>query len=180
MKPIDAIFEPLDANHAVKKFACAKQDFTRFLHKHALGNATNGLGVTVVAVRPADRAILGYYTLCSASVARSDLPTAEHARLPPYPHMPGVLLAKLAVHAEIASRGLGKRLLMLAMRDALAGARFVGWRFFMIDAYDADALAYYEHLQLGLVPMPGMPKRLYLPIETVRQAVETETHPGPI
>lgn len=163
----DIVFEDLNADHDVGSFDCKKPDFVTFLQNNARRNDKKGLGHTVVAVRSSDRAVKGYYTLCGSVLLRENLPEAELG-LPRYPSIPGVLLAKLAVHKDYGGHKLGSRLVMSAMADAVEASKKVGWRFFMIDAYDDDALAFYDHLKLGLMPVPKIERRLYLPIETIR------------
>lgn len=164
-------FENLVPAHAVGGFVCEKAQFTSFLQNDALRDSITGLSQTVVAVRETDRAILGYHTLCNTSIARQGLPASE-SNLPQYARYPGILLAQLAVHQSVARRGLGKRLLVNAMRDALEARRFSAWRFFMLDAYDEEALQYWQSRELGFAQVPGQ-KKLFMPIEQVRAAVES-------
>jgi hypothetical protein len=65
--------------------------------------------VTYVAVdESAPRAVLGYFTLATASVPRAAFPKKYVRGLPPY-DLPLILLARLAADRRFAGRGVGQR-----------------------------------------------------------------------
>ena len=79
-------------------FDCGDETLNDYLRRFAWQNQVrNQVGVTRVAVEGSHpRLILGYYTLASASISRERLVEAGCARLP-YPEIPAILLARLAV-----------------------------------------------------------------------------------
>jgi predicted N-acetyltransferase YhbS len=164
----DLRFEPLNSTHPVAAFVCSKPPLHDYLRKHALQNSATGYSGTMIAVEPAGR-IIGYFSLCPVSVACAELPSEEVKGMPKYP-VPGVLLAKMAVHIDVAGKGLGTRLLLLAMREALAIPPSIKWRFFVVDAFDAEVVPFYT--RFGFKALPGNPLRLYMGVKMVTKAVQ--------
>jgi predicted N-acetyltransferase YhbS len=165
----DLIFEPLDASHDVAAFTCSKPPLHDYLRKHALQNAATGYSGTTVALEPTTRQVVGYFSLCPVSVTSGELPPEELKGMPKYP-VPGVLLARMAVHVDRAGKGLGTRLLLLALREALAIPPSIKWRFFVVDAFDATVVPFYT--KFGFKALPGNPLRLYMGVKMVTKAVQ--------
>ena len=134
-------------------FDCGDETLNDYLRRFAWQNQVrNQVGVTRVAVEGSHpRLILGYYTLASASISRERLVEAGCARLP-YPEIPAILLARLAVDRRFQHRGIGELLLVHAVDRAVAVGRQVGCRGVVVDAYP-KAVSWYE--KFGFVTLPG-------------------------
>src|SRR5207302_1428818 len=65
-----------------------------------------------VLVDRVEQTIAGFYTLSAAVVVARDLQGPVARRLPRYPHLPAILLGRLAVDRRYQGRGLGARLLV--------------------------------------------------------------------
>ena len=106
--------------------------------------------VTYVAVDDAAlRAVLGCFTLATASVSRHAFPKKYVRGLPPY-DLPLILLARLAVDRRFAGRGLGHALISEALRISLRVADDVGCRCIVTDAYRERVNWYARY---GFVPI---------------------------
>jgi predicted N-acetyltransferase YhbS len=82
----------------------------------------------------------------------------------------GIKLGRLAVSASQQRRGLGKLLLVAVMRKVIEVFESAGGIGLFVDAKDAAAGAYYE--LFGFVPLPENPLQLFLPLATLRKALE--------
>lgn len=161
---MDIRFERLTDRHVVSEFHSGQSTIDDFLTKYALINDRRGLGTTIVALDAANGEVVGYFTLAAASVQTDQLPPAEARGLPKYP-IPGILLARLAIHLKSQGQGLGKRLLIEAMRHALVVGEHAGWRYLMVDALDDEVVAFY--VRMGFNPLKDRPRNLYLGSKTV-------------
>ncbi len=148
-----------------------------FFAKHALENQALGLGVTYVLRRESDDpvptpGVLGFYTLAMANVPSATLLGTFPARLPRYP-APVALIGRLAVDRRVRGRGLGENLLLDAFGRILEAARVVGCLGVIVDAKDPGAEAFYERYGLhALDAEAAYPRRMFVPIETIREAIE--------
>jgi GNAT superfamily N-acetyltransferase len=169
-----AIIRRLEEQDEVENFDCGDEPLNNYLKRHAWNNQEkSSIGVTYVAVdEGAPRAVLGYFTLAAASVARAAFPKKFVRGLPPY-DLPLVLLARLAVDLRFAGRGLGHALISEALRISLRVAGEVGCRCIITDAY-RDRISWYA--KYGFVPIEGAaqggPQRMFLDIRTARAALK--------
>src|SRR5690348_10291304 len=130
------IVRRLEQKDEVENFDCADEPLNGYLKRHAWSNQEKvSIGVTYVAIdEAAPRAVLGYFTLATASVPRDAFPKKYVRGLPPY-DLPLILLARLAVDRRFTRRGLGHALISEAFRIILRVADEVGCRCIITDAY---------------------------------------------
>lgn len=111
------------------------------------------------------------------TVERRNLPPEEQKSLPRYP-LPVALLGRLAVAQSAQGRGIGPRLLRDALRRVLETSTSVGCLGVIVDAKDESAEGFY--LNFGFTPLPleagtpPWPRRLFIALETVRDALAVE------
>ncbi len=153
----------------LKVFDSGKAQLDQFLARFACRDM--GLGISTTWVLPTDEKsengknkVAAYYTLASQSVRRKEIPVDK---LPPY-QMPVVLLAKLAVDQSYQGNGLGGKVLVEALRHAVAltnkGLPAVG---LILDVLDDEALNFYSHFEI-FEPVTDDPMRLFVPMQTLR------------
>ena len=160
---------PLDRDlHDRAAFACGKEVLNRYLREQAGQDSKRRVAAVFVATRPGEPPVLGYYTLSQASVLLDTLPVGQRKRLPRYPSVPVTLMGRLAVHTSAQRSGLGGLLLGDACRRAAAVADEVASAGILVDAIDDDAVRFYEYF--GFLPFPESPHRLFLPMNTIRDA----------
>lgn len=163
----------LDELDEAENFDCGEEPLNDYLKRHAWSNREkSSIGVTYVAVdESAPRAVLGYFTLATASVPREAFPKKYVRGLPPY-HLPPIVLARHAVDRRFAGYGLGHALISEAFRISLRVADEVGCRCIITDAY-RDRMNWYA--KYGFAPVEGAaeggPQRMFLDVRTIRAAL---------
>ena len=159
--------ELLDDRHDRTSFVCGIEALDRYLHQQAGQDAKRNAAVTYVLV-PADTPtiIAGFYTLSATSIRLDSLPPETAKKLARYPDIPATLMGRLAVSQEHQGRGLGRHLLLDALRRSLEASASIGSAAVIVDAKDAAARAFYEHY--GFISFPDQPQRLFLPMKTIQ------------
>jgi len=158
--------EPINAGHNTRNFDCGEADLNGFLTRFALKNNNKDIGRTYVAVRPGEIDIVGYYTISSGTVTFKQLP--PELKLPKYP-IPTAHIGRLATDLTVQGRGLGEALLFDALGKAESASQEIGIRAVELIAIHKRAKDFY--LRYGFQELADDPLRLYLAIETVREAL---------
>jgi GNAT superfamily N-acetyltransferase len=165
----DALFsEPivsLHSAHVRNSFDCGVESLNRYLLTQATQDQRRNIAACFVLPDPAKKRIAGYYTLSAFSVVADALPDVLQKKLPKYGQVPCTLLGRLAVDRDYRSLGLGKHLLIDALRRALIHSSDVASWAVIVDAIDASAEVYY--LRHGFIAFPNAPRRLFLPMATI-------------
>jgi ribosomal protein S18 acetylase RimI-like enzyme len=173
----DFIIEPLDRErHDRAAFSCGKETLDRYLKEQASQDTKKKAAVVFVARRPDSMAVVGYYSLSQSSVRLDTVPEAMRKRLPRYPDVPVTLLGRLAIDASVQRAGLGSLLLGDACGRAASVAKEVASTGLLVEAIDEEAVAFYE--KFGFVRFQEAASRLYLPMESVIQALPRTTAHG--
>jgi GNAT superfamily N-acetyltransferase len=157
--------EPLAAHHDRGAFSCGVDSLDRYLRSQAgqdVRRRANGVFILVSA--DAVGTVLGYYTLCAASLPQGDVPAEARKHIPRYPLVSATLIGRLAVSRTRQGDGLGALLLADAVRRAYASAATVGSSMLVVDALNERAAAFYE--SFGFQPLPESP-RLVLPMRSI-------------
>ena len=111
-----------------------------------------------------------FYTISMAEVSAATISKHSDQRLPRYP-IPVALLARVAVDERARGRGIGERLLFDALARAAGAAELVGCFGVVVDAKDPRAQAFYSGYGFADLPPERWPRRMYLPIHSVRGAI---------
>lgn len=159
-------FEPLGSHHDRKSFSCGVEPLDRYFYQQAGQDQRKRLATVFVLYDAVEPAVVGYYPLSATAIATAELPEAFTRRLTRYPHLPGILLGRLAVDARYRGQGFGKLLLMDALRRCHAALSHIAAVVVVVDAKDDNARLFYE--QYGFQRFLDDERRLYLPLETAR------------
>jgi ribosomal protein S18 acetylase RimI-like enzyme len=155
----------LGTGHDRSTFTSGSLPLDRYLREQATQDIRRRVAACFVALSEEPR-IAGYYTLASASMLLSDLPSAAAKKLPRYPTLPAVRMGRLAIDKKFQGRGLGSALLADALERA-ARSEIASYAL-LVDAKDEAAAAFYRHH--GFIPFPDMPRTLFLPLATASAA----------
>lgn len=160
--------EVLDERHDRASFCCGTDALDRYLRQQARQDAKRKAAVTYVLL-PADAptAIAGFYTLSATSVRLDSLPADAAKKLPRYPDVPATLIGRLAVSKDHHGRGLGRHLLLDALRRGWEASAGIASAAVIVDAKHAHARAFYEYY--GFISFPDQPMRLFLPMKTIQK-----------
>jgi len=159
------VIEPLDpTRHRRESFDCgvaALNDFLRTRARKEMEADISACFVLVPQERPEQ--IAGFYTLSSASIARTELPEVLLKKLPRYTQLPATLLGRLARSLDFKGQQIGDRLMISALTRAVEGSKRVASWAVVTDPKDEKARRFYA--AFGFKPLTA--ERLFVPIKQV-------------
>jgi GNAT superfamily N-acetyltransferase len=160
----DLVIEPLSSTHDRAGFICDIDSLDNYLKKLAQQDIKRRISRVFVAIRPEYPAtIVGYYTLSTLSIELNQLPEALARKLPRHP-VPAALLGRLAVSQQAQGQGIGKMLLMDAIKRTLGVSDEIAIYAIVVDAIDVHAKSFYQ--QYGFSSLSSKSHRLYLPLKS--------------
>ena len=162
--------ELLGPAHDRTGFDCGVEPLNRYLQQIARQHIAKGISRTFVLVESgalAPKVILGFFTISLCQVMGEDVPAKWARKLPA--QIPAMRLGRLAVAKARHGQGLGKVLLIEAIRRVAAVAGLAGGIGLFVDAKDAAAAAFYA--KFGFVPTTDRSLTLFMPMETIQQIV---------
>ncbi len=163
--------EPIANKHARASFDCGEPALNEFLRRYARQSHDRGAAKTFLAISKSDgKTILGFYSLCPASLEHARLPEIVRKGLARH-EVPVFRLGRLAVNRPVQGQGLGGQLILAAGRRCLLVATVVGGVALLIDAKSERAVQW--HSSYGATPLADAPLSLLLPLATVRATLET-------
>lgn len=163
--------EPLGRHHDRAAFSCGVEALDQYLRQQAGQDIRRRVAAVFVLVERGTTAILGYYTLSATSVQAEALPDDLVKRVPRYPHLPAILLGRLAVDTRAQGAGIGAALLANALHRSTTVAADIGAMFIVVDAKDDAARRFYE--RHGFRRFLDNEYRLFLPMTTAEQMWST-------
>ena len=162
--------ELLSKEHDRERFDCGRDQLNAFLKQTARQHAERGISRTFVLVEEdalPPKQILGFFSLNICQLNSETLPGEVAKRLPR--NVPGVRLGRLAVASQFQRQGIGKILLIAAMRKFMEIFATAGGVGLFVDAKDQQAKRYYE--QSGFVSLPSNELEMFLPVRTIQEAL---------
>lgn len=149
---------PLEKHHSTTELDSGAEELDSWLRDYAWVNHQSGNARVFVATR-GDQ-VVGYYALATTGVEKLVAPDELKKGGVPS-QIPCLLLARLAVDRTESNRGMGKGLLVDAIRRAVRVSQDVGVRALLIHARNDEARRFYEHLG-EFVQSPTDPLHLFL------------------
>lgn len=137
------LFGPLRRDMEKRGFTCGDPALDAYLQKQAGQDMKRGFA-TVVTAREASRpdTIIGFYTLCTASILLTSLPEETAHKMPRYPSVPAIRLGRLAVSSSMQGQRIGSLLVMNALHRACRNE--LAWAVFLVDAKNDQIAKFYE------------------------------------
>jgi GNAT superfamily N-acetyltransferase len=163
--------EPRSAEHVVVGFDCGSVAQSEWLAQHALQAHRAGLS-RVYVVRGLDQAdgrVVGYYALSAGSVAPADASRRMMQGAGRY-HQPVVILTRLGVDRAAQGAGLGRGLVVDALRRIAVASEVIGVRALLIHCESEVARDFYLRLA-KFDPSPTDPMHLVLIMKDLRRAL---------
>ena len=165
----DLRIEALAGHHDRGAFSCGIDCLDRYLGSQAgqdVRRRANGAFILVAA--DAVETVLGYYTLCAASLPQVDVPAEARKHVPRYRLVSATPIGRLAVSRTRQGDGLGSLLLADAVQRTYASAETVGSSMLVVDALNERAAAFYESFGFQLLPES---LRLVLPMRSIEEVL---------
>ncbi|SNT57581.1 Acetyltransferase (GNAT) family protein [Asanoa hainanensis] len=163
--------ETLGPTHAVGGFDCGSAAQSEWLAEHALQSHRAGLS-RVYVVRGIEAGldrVVGYYALAAGSVAPASASKRMMHGTGRY-HQPVVLLTRLGVDRSAQGVGLGRALVVDALRRIAGAAEVIGVRAVLIHCESPSARDFYLRLA-EFEPSPTDPMHLLLLMKDLRRAL---------
>ena len=163
--------ELLSRAHDREGFDCGSEPLNAYFRQTARQHTERGISRTFALVdedASEPKPVLGFFTLNICQIRAEQLPPELARKLPR--DVAGIKLGRLAVAADRQRQGLGKLLLVAAMKKVIEVFESAGGIGLFVDAKDDAARAYYE--RFGFVPLPDNVLQLFLPLQTLRKALE--------
>lgn len=163
--------EPLEPHHEVDRFGCGREQLDRWLRAYAgQGQRRDSARTFVVCRKGATKKVVGYYTLVASQVEPADATGGvRHGTSKHFP-IPVCLIARLTVDRSEQGAGLGRSLLLDALRRTELASRSVAMRAVLVHALDEEAAGFYA--RFGFKPASAEPLTLMVPLEAVRHALD--------
>lgn len=161
------ISEPLNSAHKKSDFSCGKEMLDNYLHKQANQDIKRKLSACFVVKEEQTELIKGYYTLSNNSIPSEDIPDNIRKKLPrSYTTIPTTLLGRLAIDINFQGQGLGKLILIDALKRSFELSKTIGSFAVIVDPIDKDAEHFYD--KYGFLKLPDSGK-MFLPMKTIGQ-----------
>lgn len=156
----------LGKQHDRRLFDCGVPVLNDYLSRSASQDVKRNVSAVFVMVPTSDpNRIAGFYTLCATSIELAALPIEFAKQLPRYPHVPGILIGRLARDVEFPR--LGSLLLASALTRCVRAAKEIAASVVVVDAKDSAAHAFYT--RFNFLKLPKINSRLFLPIASAEK-----------
>jgi GNAT superfamily N-acetyltransferase len=157
----------LDSGKDKKSFGCGKTSLDHYIHEQAGQDIRRKLAVCFILIDN-DNKIKAYYTLSNGSIPSEGLPEDYRKKYPKsYNHIPVTLLGRLAVDRKYQGQGIGKLLLIDALKRSYeASLKSIGSMAVIIDVLDSEAEKFY--LKFEFIRLPDSAK-MFLSMKTIGQ-----------
>ena len=162
MTEFDApVIEPLEGRHNRTTFSCGLPELDRYLTRQASQDVQRCVARVFVCTAGDTDAVLGFCTLSPLSIDLSTLPEKLSRKLPRHP-VPCALIGRLAVGRLVQGQGLGRILLVDAVKRVATAGETVAIHALIVDAANDDAKRFNE--EFGFSALADDPMRPFLPL----------------
>ena len=167
---MNELTENLNSKHRKKEFSCGKDMLDNYFQKQANQDIKRKLSACFVLNDKETDLVKGYYTLAQNSLDQNLIPTQFQKKLPnSYKSIPTTLLGRLAIDNRFQGKGVGKLLLIDALRRSYEISKSIGSFAVVVDPIDKDAEQFYA--KYGFIKLPDSGK-MFLPMNTIKTLFE--------
>jgi len=160
----------LTSAHQKNKFCCGKYLLDNYLQKQASQDIKRKLSACFVLIEKTSNIVKGYYTLSNNSTTLASIPENIKKKLPKsYKSIPTTLLGRLAIDKNYQGKGIGKILLVDALKRSYLVSKSIGSFAVIVDPLDNDAEHFYAKYGFVILPDSG---KMFLPMKTIKQLFE--------
>ena len=141
-----------------------------YIQKQANQDVKRKLSACFVINETETNLIKGYYTLSNNSLPSEFIPDQIRKKLPrTYESIPTTLLGRLAIDGRFQGQGIGKLILIDALKRSYEISKTIGSFAVVVDPIDQDAEDFYN--KYGFIKLPDSGK-MFLQMKTISQLFE--------
>lgn len=164
------MIELLDKKYNRSEFDCRNELLNNYLKYQAGQDMKRKLSACFVLAETGTNNVQGYYTLSNSNIPLSHFPEKLQKKLPPsYTSVPTTLIGRLAIDKKSQGTGMGKILLIDALKRSYENTFKVGSFAMVVDPIDIGAENFYE--KYGFIKLPDSGKML-LAMQTLVELFE--------
>jgi predicted GNAT family N-acyltransferase len=159
---------PYNSKYKRDHFSCEKESLNNYILRNATKDVKAGACTCFVIINEEEK-VIAYYTLAADSIPSEDAPDQIKKQIR-YSHISVILLGRLAVDESIKGKGIGKLLLVNALRKSLQVAQdHIGSVAVLVDPIDEDAEQFYTKYGFTRLPDSG---RMFMTIRKIQEAFD--------
>lgn len=158
------MIELLNKKHNRNDFDCGKELLNNYLKNQAGQDLKRRLSACFVLAE--NHRIQGYYTLSNSSIPLSSFSGEIQKKLPSYSSIPATLLGRLAIDLKHQGKGIGKILLIDALKRSYEVSHEIGSFAVVVDPIDKEAEKFYAKYDFIKLPDSG---KMFLAIKTLKE-----------
>jgi len=157
--------ESLNHTHNKKDFGCGNIMMDNYLQKQANQDIKKKLSACFVINDRGGNIVKGYYTLSNNSIPLDMIQNIFRKQLPKsYSSIPTTLLGRLAVDSKFQGQGIGKLLLIDALKRSYLISKSIGSFAVIVDPIDEQAENFYT--KYGFIKLPDS-GNMFLAMKTI-------------
>ena len=161
------MIELLNKKHNRKDFDCGKELLNDYLKSQAGQDVKRKLSVCFVSSDSETNVIQGYYTLSNYSIPLSSFSEQIQKKLPKsYNSIPTTLLGRLAIDKKYQGKGIGKILLIDALKRSYGISNEIGSFGIIVDPIDDEAKGFYQKYDYIELPDSG---KMFIATQTLKE-----------
>lgn len=164
------MIELLNKQHNKITFDCGNELLNNYLKMQAGQDVRRKLSACFVLSDKETKNIIGYYTLSNNSIPLSSFSEDIQKKIPSaYASIPATLLGRLAIDKKSQNKGIGKILLIDALKRSYEAAKEIGSFAVVVDPIDKQAADFYT--KYGFIKLPDSGK-MFIAMKTLKALFE--------
>ncbi len=165
------MIELLNKKHNRKDFDCGKELLNDYLKTQASQDIKRKLSVCFVLSDSITNHVHGFYTLSNYSIPLGCFSEQIQKKLPKsYSSIPTTLLGRLAIDKKYQGKGIGKILLIDALKRSYGVSNEIGSFGIIVDPIDDEAKRFYR--KYDFIELPDSGKR-FIATQTLKELFDT-------
>lgn len=164
------MIEALKKEHDRSVFDCGKKSLNSYLKEQVNQDVKRKLSVCFVLIEDATKLIQGYYTLSNNSIPLSCFSEKVQNKLPKsYTSIPTTLLGRLAIDKKFQKQGIGKILLIDALKRSYEVSKTIASFGVIVDPIDSTAKSFYS--KYNFIELPDS-RKMFIAMKTLKDLFE--------
>ena len=164
------MIELLNKKHNRIDFDCGNELLNSYLKDQASQDVKRKLSACFILIDNETKSIQGYYTLSNNSIPLSCFSEQVQNKLPKsYTSIPTTLLGRLAIDKKFQGKGIGKILLIDALKRSYEISKTIGSFGIIVDPIDNDAKSFYQ--RYDFIELPDS-KKMFIATKTLKDLFE--------